>query len=125
MSRTLLLLLSLLSTCCATQCYTCHQISQHGYASKHLLALNHLIVRTVKESGFPACKERAALRTCGGTCRIMEWKRTTGERDLAVRLFMCAGDEARKDFERISPYRQVMECENDGCNAPKSFALKN
>ena len=122
MTRTLLLLLTLVSTCCALQCYTCHQIHQRGYTPKHLLGINHLIVRTVKESGFPACNEKKSLRACDSTCRIMEWKRTTGKRHLAVKLFMCADDETAEMFSRISPYEQVMACEGDGCNVPKPFS---
>ena len=120
MSR-ILLLLSLVSTCSALLCHTCHQVEQSGYTSKHMLGIKHLIVRTVKESGYPQCGERSTLRACSSTCRIMEWKRSTGTRHLAVKLYMCADEEAAEIFTRISPYKQIMQCRLDGCNSPKIF----
>ena len=61
------------------------------------------------------------LRVCDSTCRIMEWKRTTGRRHLAVKLYMCAEDEAAEDFVRISPYEQMVQCDTDACNSPRQF----
>ena len=124
MTQTLLILVSILRTCSALRCFTCHQVQQRGYTPKHLLGINHLIVQTVKELGYTECEKVEALRECNSTCRVMEWGRATGKRHLAVQLFMCADKDKAAMFERYSPYKEIMSCDDkNGCNDPKSESL--